>query len=67
MEMSVLDAFRLFDERFPNMAARKTFYSLRPRDVKILSPHDTCICIIHENRNLLIKVRIYFYLQRVRH
>ncbi|CAF3402296.1 unnamed protein product [Rotaria socialis] len=63
MEMSVLDAFRLFDERFPNMAARTTFYSLRPRDVKILSPHDTCICIIHENMNLLIKVRIYFYLQ----
>jgi hypothetical protein len=59
MEMTVLDAFRIFNERFPNLAGRTTFYSSRPRDVKILSPHDTCMCIIHENMNLLIKVRIY--------
>jgi len=59
MEMSVLDAFHLFDERFPGLVGHTTFYSSRPRDVKILSPHDTCICIIHENFNLLITVCLY--------
>lgn len=58
MEISILDAFRLFDERFPDLIGRTTFYSSRPRNVKILSPHDTCMCIIHENMILLIKVRI---------
>ncbi|CAF3771436.1 unnamed protein product [Rotaria sp. Silwood1] len=32
MEMSVLDAFRIFDERFPGLVGRTTFYSSRPRD-----------------------------------
>ncbi|CAF3665666.1 unnamed protein product [Rotaria sp. Silwood1] len=41
MEMSILDAFRIFDERFPGLVGRTTFYSSRPRDIKILSPHDT--------------------------
>jgi hypothetical protein len=59
MEMNVLDAFRLFNERFPGVVGRSTLHSSRPRDVKIVSPHDTCMCIIHENMNLLIKVRIY--------
>ncbi|CAF4747989.1 unnamed protein product, partial [Rotaria sp. Silwood2] len=59
MEMSILDAFRIFDERFPGLVGRTTFYSSRPRDIKILSPHDTCMCIIHENMNLLIKVCIH--------
>jgi hypothetical protein len=27
MEMSILDAFRIFDERFPGLAGRTTFYS----------------------------------------
>ena len=58
MEMSVLDAFRLFNERFPGLVGRSTSYSSRPRDVKIVSLHDTCMCIAHENMNLLIKVRI---------
>ncbi|CAF2800654.1 unnamed protein product [Rotaria sp. Silwood2] len=43
MEMTVLEAFRIFQERFPNTVSRSTFYSLRPREVKISSPHDTCI------------------------
>ena len=60
MKMSVFDAFRLFDKRFPGLVGRTTFYSSRPRDVKILSLHDACICIVHENINLLIKVRAYF-------
>ena len=59
MEMTVLDAYRLFNERHPGAIARSTFNSLRPREVKIASPHETCMCIIHENMNLLLKVCIY--------
>ena len=36
MEMSVLDAFRLFNERFPGLVGGSTFYSSRLRDVKIV-------------------------------
>jgi hypothetical protein len=56
MEMTVLDAYRLFNERHPAAIARSTFNSLRPREVKIASPHETCMCIIHENMDLLVKV-----------
>ena len=56
MEMTVLDAFRIFNDRFPAAVARSTFYSLRPREVKISAPHETCMCIIHENMDLLVKV-----------
>ncbi|CAF4573403.1 unnamed protein product, partial [Rotaria sp. Silwood2] len=33
MEMSILDAFRIFDERSPGLVGRTTFYSSRPRDI----------------------------------
>ena len=56
MEMNVLDAFRIFNDRFSGAATRPTFYSLRPREVKIAAPHETCMCIIHENMDLLVKV-----------
>ena len=56
MEMTVLDAYRIFNERHPGDVARSTLYSLRPREVKISSPHETGMCTIHENMDLLIKV-----------
>ncbi|CAF1081291.1 unnamed protein product [Didymodactylos carnosus] len=56
MEMTVLDAYRIFNERYPGDIAQSTFYSLRPREVKISSPHEACMCTIHENMDLLIKV-----------
>jgi hypothetical protein len=58
MEMTVLEAFQTFEKRFPGLAGRSTFHSLRPREVKISSPHDTCLCIYHENMNLLLQVCI---------
>lgn len=60
MEMTVLDAFREFNKRFPDLVGRSTFYSLRPRNVKIFSPHETCMCIYHENMDLLLKVSAIF-------
>lgn len=56
LEMTVLDAFREFDNRFPGLVGRSTFYSLRPRNVKIVSPHETAMCTYHENMHLLLKV-----------
>jgi hypothetical protein len=40
MEMTILGAFRIFDDRFPDTVERSTFNSLRPRQVKIVSPHE---------------------------
>lgn len=56
LESTILDAYRIFNERFPGAVARSTFAALRPRDVKVAAPHDTCMCIIHENMDLLLKV-----------
>ena len=54
--MTVLDVFRIFNDRFPGAVGRSTFYSPRPREVKIVAPHETCMCIMHENMDLLVKV-----------
>lgn len=61
MEITILDAYRTFNERFPGTVSRSMFYTLRPRQVKIKTPHDTCMCIIHENMELLLKVRDRFH------
>ena len=57
MKMTVLDAFREFDRRNPDLVGRSVFYSLRPRNVKIISSHETCMCTYHEKMHLLLKVR----------
>ncbi|CAF4281535.1 unnamed protein product [Rotaria sp. Silwood2] len=59
MEMTVLDAYRIFNERHPEAVARSTFNSLPPREVKIASPHETCMRTTHENMDLLLKVCAY--------
>ncbi|CAF1125124.1 unnamed protein product [Adineta ricciae] len=56
LEMTVLNAYRIFNEQHPGPVARSTFNALRPREVKTATPHDTCICITHENIDLLLKV-----------
>ena len=56
MEMTVPDAFRQFDKRNPGLVGLSVFYSLRPRNVKIVSLHETCMCVYHENMHLLLKV-----------
>ncbi len=54
MEMTILDAFRIFEERLPGTIKRSIFYSLRPRPVKIATPHETCACV------LFTKIWIYY-------
>ncbi len=56
LEMTVLDAYQIFNERHPGTVARSTFNALRPREVKTVTPYETCMCIIHENMDLLLKV-----------
>ena len=56
LEMTVLDAYHIFNERYPGTISRSAFNALRPREVKSVTPHETCMCIIHENMDLLLKV-----------
>ena len=65
MEMTVWDAYRIFNERHPRANARSTFQTLRPRVVKIASPHATCMYTIHENMDLLLKVCVNLILIRL--
>lgn len=44
LEMTMLNVYRRFNERFPGVVARSTFHALRPREVKIASTHGTWIC-----------------------
>ena len=63
MCMTVCEAYALFkqslEERNSNASVGvSTFYSLRPKLIKIKTPHDVCACVYHENLNLLIKVSL---------
>lgn len=56
-EMTVSEALRKFYDDYPRIKIGKSsFYSLRPRQVKLHSPHDTCMCHIHENMSLVLQV-----------
>lgn len=62
MSMTVGQAYALFLEKIQenhhlNFISKTIFYSLRPKWVKILTPHDVCACIYHENFDFLIQVR----------
>ena len=65
MEMTLLDAFRQFNKRNSDLVGSTTLFSLRPRNVKIASPHETCMCIYHENMQLLLQVRTFVILSSV--
>jgi len=64
MSMTVGQAYMLFlkkltDKNSLDFVSKTTFYSLKPRWVKILTPHDVCACIYHENFDFLIQVCIF--------
>ena len=57
MEITIREAFRQFQLDYPMVEIGKSsFHSLRPRQVKILAPHETCMCMFHENMNLVLTV-----------
>ena len=62
MQMTISEAFHLFYIENSSLKIGKSkFYELRPKDVKAESPHDTCLCIYHENMSLLAKVSVVFF------
>lgn len=61
MCMTVGEAYALFVSSLEasnpdTTVSATTFYSLRPRWVKIKTPHDVCVCVYHENFRLLTQV-----------
>jgi hypothetical protein len=64
MSMTVGQAYQLFvkhlNEKNPDTKVGvSTFYSLKPKWVKINRPHDVCSYLYHENFNLLVKVNFF--------
>jgi hypothetical protein len=59
LEITVQEALRKFYEDHPTVKVGKSsFYFLRPRQVKLHSPHETCMCQTHENMSLLLQVSL---------
>jgi hypothetical protein len=57
LEMTIREALRHFYTDNPSIKIGKSsFYALRPRQVKISSPHLTCMCHYHENMDLVLQV-----------
>lgn len=59
--MTVGQAYSVFmqkveEKKFSEPVSKTVFYSLRPKWVKILTPHDVCVCLNHGNYDFLIKV-----------
>lgn len=58
MEVTIHEALRKFYDDYPMIQVGKSsFYTLRPRQVKLNSPHETCMCQTHENMSLILQVR----------
>ena len=67
MSMPVGQAYTLFMQKLTERnssesVCKSAFYSLRPKWVKLTTPHDVCECIYHANFDFLIKVHIWVYL-----
>jgi len=59
MEMTIREALRKFYDDYPTIKVGKSsFHTLRPRQVKLHSPHETCMCQTHENISLLLQVSV---------
>ncbi|CAF4104405.1 unnamed protein product, partial [Rotaria sordida] len=56
VEITIREAFQAFILQNPAVnIGKSSFYALRPREVKCIAPLDTCLCIYHENMDLLLK------------
>ena len=57
LTMSVGEAFKLFQARHSKLSiGRSKFFGLRPTWVSEDCPHEVCMCIYHENADVLLKV-----------
>ena len=63
LHMTIGEAFEQFKLKHPNMKiSRSKFFSLRPSWVREQTAHECCLCMYHENADLLLKVNnpLYF-------
>jgi hypothetical protein len=66
LEMTIREALRKFyDDHLTVQVAKSSFHSLRPRQVKLHSPHETCMCQTHENMSLLLQVSLHEILTNI--
>jgi hypothetical protein len=57
MTMSIGETFELFKSKYPNVkVSRSKFHALRPSWVREDCPHQVCMCIHHQNIDLLLAV-----------
>ncbi|CAF4388945.1 unnamed protein product, partial [Rotaria magnacalcarata] len=55
MTMSIGETYELFKRKYPNLKVnRSKFHSLRPSWVREHTPHQVCMCIQHQNVELLL-------------
>lgn len=60
MVMTIGEAYEQFIIDNPTIIiSRSKFFSLRPKNVKKLCPHDVCVCMQHENMSFLLQVKLY--------
>ncbi|CAF5114774.1 unnamed protein product, partial [Rotaria sp. Silwood1] len=56
MDMTIRDAYLVFKNEFPHVPiSHSKFFGLRPKWVKINCTNQTCLCIYHENFQLLLE------------
>jgi hypothetical protein len=60
MTMSIGETFELFKSKYPDVkVSRSKFHTLRPSWVREDTPHQVCMCIQHQNIELLLNVSKY--------
>ena len=60
MMMSIGETYELFKTKYPNIkVSRSKFYSLKPSWVREDCPHQVCMCILHQNIDLMLRVSKY--------
>lgn len=56
LHLTIGETFEQFKMKYPNMEiGRSKFFSLRPAWVRERTPHESCMCIYHENADLLLQ------------
>ncbi len=56
LHLTIGETFEQFKMKHPNMEiSRSKFFSLRPTWVRERTPHESCLCIYHENADLLLQ------------
>lgn len=59
LHLTIRETYERFKSKYPTVDIKRTkFFELRPPWVKEKTPHESCLCIYHENAGLLLQVRL---------